>query len=175
MQSGTKCGLCQLNEKLLPKRRPPPSNLLSSSFQSLYNSANQPSTTWLQILHTGLFVELASMESHVDVLCKFNGRSNDFLFLPVIFRKNAEIQSTSSQFQLNYELKHDYESAEDKLVLFTVDTGLRPSEESVPLKLKRSCLLHKSQCSKPTPSEHLCTPVNSYLHGGLLLLLHSHL
>ena len=50
--------------------------------------------------------------------------------------------------------------------------GLRFGKEFVQLKLQCSCLLHKSQCSRPTPTEHLCTPLNSSFHYRLFLQSH---
>jgi hypothetical protein len=32
------------------------------------------------------------------------------------------------------------------------------------VQLKCSCNIHKSQCTRPTPSEHLCTPLKSSFH-----------
>jgi len=74
---------------------------------------------------------------------------------------NAEIQSTTSQLQLNDEFKYDYECTEYKPVLLSAVMGLRFGEEFVQLELKYSCLPHNSHRTRPTPFEHLCTPLNS--------------
>lgn len=81
----------------------------------------------------------------------FEGRGNGFLFF-LQSLANAEIQSTTSQLQLNDEIKYDYESAEYMLVLLSAVMGLRFGEEFVQLKLKCRCSLQKSHCTRPTPS-----------------------